>query len=79
MLQEKMKILETRVPGKPSKPGYTHMKRNNAFTRLNPGHTWSEGMDVESPERLYVGRTEEIAKILWPEENENSTKGKTFR
>jgi hypothetical protein len=69
-MQEKMKIRET---------GYTGMKRNTPFTSLNPGYLWSEGVDLELPERRFLGRMENIAKTLWPGELENSTKGKTFR
>ncbi|CAM6091178.1 unnamed protein product [Calypogeia fissa] len=71
-LEEKMKIKQTPNPGKPSLPGYTEMKRITALTSMNPSHTWSESFDVESPERMFPGRVEEIAKILWPE---NSTTG----
>jgi hypothetical protein len=78
-MQEKMKIIEEPVPGRPAMFGYTEMKCNNAYARLSPGYTWCEGMDIEAPERLYVGRTEELAKILWPEEHENCTKGNNFK
>ncbi|CAM6084381.1 unnamed protein product [Calypogeia fissa] len=74
--EEKVKIKETPIPGKPSLLGYTEITRNNAFTRMNPAHSWSEGFDVESPARMYPDRVKEIANILWPGEPENSTKGK---
>lgn len=74
-----MRIKETTIPGKASLPGYTGMKRNNPFTKMNPSHTWSEGFDVETPELIYPGRGEEIANILYPGELENSTKGQNLR
>ncbi|CAM6084380.1 unnamed protein product [Calypogeia fissa] len=75
-LEEKVKIKETPIPGKPSLLGYTEITRNTIFTRMNPAHSWSEGFDMESPATICPDRVKEIANILWPGEPENSTKGK---
>lgn len=75
-----MKIKEKNTPGQhTATPGYSPMKRNNAFTRMNVSFIWNEGIDMESPEILYPGRIEEISNILYPSEPGRTTKGQLLR
>ncbi|CAM6088289.1 unnamed protein product [Calypogeia fissa] len=66
-LEEKMKLKFKPIPDKiGTSPGYVPMKRDTVFNQANPFYTWSEALELESPERHYPGRMEEIENILWP-------------